>query len=187
MRPPSPHSSPRPPLALIVAKARNNVIGVQGGLPWHLPEDLKFFKQKTLNNPVIMGRKTYQSIGFLLPNRLNIIVTRDPDKMITSMAGENDKNLSITNDLRSAIDIAHEYIATYEKATTAMIIGGGEIYKQAMPLADILYVTDIDTDISGDTYFPDIDGDNWILIEKSQTKGGGHIPHYHFCTYQRKR
>lgn len=139
-------------ITLVVAAARNGVIGKDGGLPWRLSSDLKRFKANTIGRPVIMGRKTFQSIGRPLAGRDNIVVTRDPnfapDGVLTA------------REIGSAIELGK---VKAEEAGIAEIcvIGGGEIYRQTFDLADRLVVTFVEADIEGDTRFPEIDSDIW--------------------------
>ena len=132
----------KPRISIIVAHSRNMVIGKANALLWRLPEDLKRFKKLTTSHPIIMGRKTYQSINRPLPDRTNIIVTRD-------------KNLEIPRCI-----IVHSVIEAIEKAKEfdreeIFIIGGAEIYKETLPLVDRLYVTKVDLDVEGDAFFPE--------------------------------
>ncbi|MGB7432311.1 MAG: dihydrofolate reductase [Ahrensia sp.] len=149
-----------PIISIIVATSANHIIGRNGDMPWKLSSDLKRFKALTMGHPVIMGRKTFESIGKPLPGRLNIVVTRNHD-------WESDGVLRVSS-LPAALDLGCENIrsihaqATEETDTDDLprevfIIGGGEIYRQALALADVLYVTHIDAEIDGDTAFPAID------------------------------
>ena len=131
-----------PIVSIIAALSENNAIGKENKLLWHIPADLKRFKTITSGHPVIMGRKTYESIGRLLPNRLNIIVTRDPS--FTVMGGV------VTSSLVTAIERASK-----EDTDEVFIIGGGQIYSQGIKRADKLYLTLIHTNIEGDAFFPD--------------------------------
>ena len=132
---------------IIVAQAKNGVIGVNGALPWHLSADLQRFKQLTIGNTVIMGRKTWDSIGRPLPNRRNIVITRTHG---LSLEGA----LTVTS-LETALDSASNDLEKF-------IIGGAEIYNLAMPLVDTIEMTLIHEDVEGDTYFPSLDSDAWI-------------------------
>ena len=133
-------------LAAIVAFSRNRVIGRDGDMPWHLPEDLKFFKRTTRGKPVIMGRRTFEALGKALPGRRNIVITRNP-------------GFSASDCQRAAsLDAA---LALVDSAEEAFIIGGGQLYRQALPRLDRLYLTEIDTEIPGDTFFPAIDEAEW--------------------------
>lgn len=159
-------------MKLIVAKASNNVIGINNNLIWHLPNDLKHFKNLTTNHPIIMGRKTYESLGRPLPNRTNIIITRDQNY--------TDDNVLITHSLEEAIVEAKEINEDY------FIIGGGEIYKQALRKADELYITEVHHDFEGDTYFPEIDEEVYEEVSReNHLKDEKHPYSYSFITYKR--
>jgi dihydrofolate reductase len=136
-------------ISLVVAASSNNVIGRDGGLPWHLPDDLRQFKRLTTGKPVIMGRRTFESIGKPLPDRRNIVMTRDPD-----FAADG---CDIVSSLSEALDLVDE-------SEEAMIIGGGLVYHDFMPLADRIYMTRVQADVAGDTHFPDIDEAEWRLV-----------------------
>ncbi|WP_439515309.1 type 3 dihydrofolate reductase [Oceanibaculum nanhaiense] len=142
----------------IAALARNRVIGQGNGLPWRLPGDLKFFKATTLGKPVVMGRKTFQSIGRPLPGRPNIVVTRDP--------GFTAEGVHVVRDIDTALDLAAT-LARETGAEEVMVIGGAEIYAQALPRLDRLYLTEIDAEIAGDAYFPEIEPRAWREADRS--------------------
>lgn len=127
-------------IAMIAAMANNRVIGKDNQMPWHLPADLKHFKKVTLGKPVIMGRKTYQSIGKALPGRRNIVISRQSGALSTDA------------DWVQSIEQA---LALVQQDAEVMIIGGAEIYRQVLPIADRLYITDIDLAVEGDAFFPD--------------------------------
>jgi dihydrofolate reductase len=131
---------------LIVAWARNRVIGQRGALPWHLPEDLRRFKRTTMGHPIVMGRKTWDSIGRALPGRRSIVVTRNP--------GWNADGCETAASLDQAL-------AMCEGATEVFVIGGAQLFEQALPLAQRLLVTEISADFEGDTHFPPIDLAAW--------------------------
>ena len=155
---------------IIVAVAKNNVIGIQNKLPWHLPEDLKHFKEKTLNKTVIMGRKTFESLpeNFRpLPKRENIIITRQ---------NFNFPNIKTANNLNSAFEMASHEI---------FIIGGASIYKEAINLVDCLEITEIDLEINGDAFFPKIDFNIWEL-KKSENHISQNGIAFAFKTYFKK-
>lgn len=120
--------------------AKNRVIGKDNKMPWHLPADLKHFKAVTMSKPIIMGRKTYESIGRPLPGRMNIVISRNPDYQL--------QDCETATSLQTAIDL----VAGVDEI---MIIGGGSLYSQALPLADKLYLTFIDLEVDGDTFFPE--------------------------------
>ncbi len=131
-------------ISLVAAVSRNGVIGREGKLPWSLPEDLKRFKEITYGAPVIMGRKTHDSIGFLLPGRKNIIITRSLDRLIP--------NAWLAPSLERALELAEHDV---NSAKETFVIGGGEIYRMALPIADRLYITEVDVTIEGDAHFPE--------------------------------
>lgn len=130
-------------VSIVAAVAFNGVIGVGGKLPWRMPEDLQRFKRLTMGKPVIMGRKTWESIGRPLPGRFNIVVTRNSDYRA--------EGAEVCNDLQSAIALAKDSVL--DTQDEVMVIGGGEIYEQAMPRADKIYLTTVCTEVEGDTYF----------------------------------
>lgn len=138
-----------PPLHLILARARNGVIGRGGSLPWHLPEDLAHFKRTTLGHPVIMGRKTWDSIGRPLPGRRNIVVSRDP--------GWQGDGALAARSLDEAVALA-----AADAAGPVFVIGGAQLYRQALQgRVDAIHVTEIDADFAGDTLFPPLDPARW--------------------------
>jgi len=141
-------------ISIIVAKSENSCIGIKNKLPWHLSEDLKHFKKITEGHKVIMGRKTFESIldflGKPLPNRENIVITRNKSY--------NQKNCTVVNSLEEAINLINS-------DQEAFIIGGAEIYNQAIKQADKLYITEVKTEIDGDKFFPELDK-NWLEISR---------------------
>jgi dihydrofolate reductase len=139
-------------ITLIAACSENRVIGKDGTLIWHIPEDLKRFKKLTLGNPIVMGRKTYESIGKALPGRTNIILSRD-------------KNLRIDGCL--VYNKISDILEIFEK-NNIFVIGGGEIYKQFLDKADRIELTLIHKNFDGDTYFPEI-GNNWQVVESQKS------------------
>lgn len=139
-------------MKIIVAMSNNNVIGINNKLPWHLSDDLKRFKSLTQGNQIVMGRKTFESIGRPLPNRDNIIITRDLNSKI-----EGVKIISKIEDI------------PYSEDQKTFIIGGGEIYSQTINLCDELFITQINSEIQGDTYFPEISSNIWKVYERSGT------------------
>lgn len=157
---------------IVVAKASNNVIGAKNDLIWHLPNDLKHFKNLTSGHPIIMGRKTYESLGRPLPNRTNIVITRDSNWTADGIVKENSLEKAIDTALKIDEDI--------------YIIGGGNIYKQAMEFTDILFITEVHHEFDGDTYFPEIDTDDWEEIKRENFKKDEKHPFaYSFVTYQK--
>ncbi|MBP6115246.1 MAG: dihydrofolate reductase [Neisseriaceae bacterium] len=159
-------------ITLVVGMASNNVIGVNNTLPWHIPEDLKHFKAVTLGKPIIMGRKTWESLPFKpLPGRRNLVISRQADYIDASMAQTESHN-----SLAAALAACDE--------AEVCVMGGAQIYAQAMAVATDLQVTHIDLDIEGDAFFPDIDHDLWRVasLEKHVTDDG---IRYAFVHYQR--
>lgn len=138
-------------ISLIVAAAENNAIGKNNQLLWHLPNDLKFFKNTTWGMPVIMGRKTFESFNKPLPGRFNIVITRQADWKANGV--------NVAADLQDALQKAEE-----TNCKEIFVIGGGEIYKQAYEIADKIYLTRVHTSIDGDTFFPEVDENKWQLI-----------------------
>jgi len=157
-------------LSLIVAMSENRVIGAGNQMPWHLPADLKYFKAVTLGKPIIMGRKTYDSIGRPLPGRRNIVVTRNADWCA--------EGVETVPNLEGAITSAGE-------ATEIMITGGAQIYAQALDMADRLYVTEVGLTVDGDAYFPEIDENCWAEVSRIPHEVEGGRPAYAFVVYHR--
>lgn len=158
---------------IIVAMAENRVIGKDNDLPWRLSGDLKRFKAITMGKPIIMGRKTYDSIGRPLPGRTNIVITRNADWQA--------EGCKVAQNLEDAFSLAAS-----EGAAEAMIIGGAEIYKQALPLVDRLELTLVRARVEGDAFFPEVDSANWKEVAREQ---GGEAtaenPAYDFVTLDR--
>ena len=159
---------PRSTIVLVAAVSRNGIIGADGGLPWHLPADLQHFKAITMGHPMVMGRRTFDSIGRALPGRRTIVVTRDPT---WSAAG-----VEVVHSVESAIDLA----TSGEAGGPVMVVGGGEIYRQTIDRADRLELTRVDADIVGDTRFPDVDPALWQATETVAADG------YAFVSYRRR-
>ena len=151
------------PISMIAAVGENGVIGNQGELPWHLPSDFAFFKRMTLGKPLIMGRKTLEGIGKPLPGRTNIAVTHRPDFALDGVV--------VTHSLDEALAQAQE-IAAAEGAPEVMIGGGGEIYREAMPLAHRLYITHVAASPQGDARFPPIDPAIWAIVHRHDISRG---------------
>lgn len=168
-------------LSLIVALAQNHVIGRDNKLPWYLPNDLKYFKQVTLGKPVIMGRKTYESIGKPLPGRTNIIITRQADYQ---PAGATD-SVKVVSSLDDARELA-ENITLIDGQQEAMIIGGAEIYTLALPLVDRMYLTEVHAEVEGDAYFPEFERHGWHQVAGEDFQAEGPNPYnYSFNVYER--
>ncbi len=150
-----------PAIAMIAAVAENNVIGRGDELPWRIPSDMAHFKRTTLGKPIIMGRRQFEIFGRPLPGRVNIVVTRkhgyQPDGVI------------VINDLELALNHARE-MAAADGQGEAVVIGGGDIYRQTMPLADRLYITHVGASPEGDTYFPSIDPAAWQLVTREDAE-----------------
>ena len=164
-------------LAIIVAQAENRVIGINNNLPWHLPEDLRYFKQVTMGKPIIMGRKTFESIGRPLPGRTNIVITRD--------GSYQPENVKVVNSLEAARELA-ESICTIDGCDEAMIIGGAQIYEQALPMADRLYLTQVHAEVNGDAWFPAFQPGDWAEIGREDFDAEGHNPYdYSFIVLKR--
>ena len=160
-------------LSIIVAKAKNNIIGKDNKLLWHLPDDLKRFKELTTGHNIIMGRKTFESLGRVLPNRKHIVFTQNPDFKI------DDENVQVVH---SMLEI-QEYIESKEEN---FVIGGAMIYNLLMPYVTKMYVTEIDKDFDGDTFFPKINTEVWK--EVSREKGPSDDKNdfdYDYVTYER--
>jgi dihydrofolate reductase len=164
-------------LEIVVAQSANRVIGQGNGIPWSIPEDMKFFRELTMGHPVIMGRKTYDSIGKPLAGRTNIVVTRDSKRWVQIM---NERNPEIRA-ARSVFD-AVVYAARMQ-VERAFVIGGAEIYQQLLPFANKLHVTLVHKVVEGDTYFPVI-GKEWEL-ENSVNMIGTETP-FEFQTFVRR-
>ncbi|MEZ5812124.1 MAG: dihydrofolate reductase [Rhizobiaceae bacterium] len=166
------------PVTLVVAIAENAVIGRDGGLPWRLSSDLKRFRADTLGNPVIMGRKTFDSIGRPLPGRLNIVVTRNAD-----WATDGVERVA---SLADAITLARVRARCMAEAREISVIGGGQIYAEALPLADRLRVTHILAGPDGDTFFPAIDPEIWRMVRSEAFPAGERDSHAtRYVVYER--
>ena len=163
----------KPRISLIVAMANNRVIGMNNTLPWHLPADLKHFKTLTMGHHIVMGRNTYESIGKPLPGRTSVVVTRNADYA--------PPGVMVVNSLEKAILVCADDAEIF-------VIGGAEIYRQAISFADRIYLTEIDADISGDAHFPEFDSKSWQETERiSHAPDEKNRHSYHFVVYDRKR
>lgn len=164
-------------LSMIVATADNNIIGKDNDMPWHLPADLAYFKKVTLGKPIIMGRKTYESIGRPLPGRRNIVISRDENYFAAGV----DTVTSVEQAL--ALVDGSDGNETVEEI---MVIGGGAIYKHCLPNADRLYVTHIKATIDGDTQFPNYDDGCWEKTgSELRSSDDNNAYDLDFCVYQR--
>ena len=158
-------------LSIIVAMAGNRVIGRDNRLPWHLPADLKHFRQLTTGKPILMGRKTWESIGRPLPERTNIVITRDEDYTAPGCL--------VVHSLEAALRAAGHH-------SEVMVIGGAELYHQALPLAERIYLTQVHGTFEGDTFFPELDEDGWSELEHSDYEPDEKNSHaYSFITLER--
>ncbi len=162
----------KPRVSVIAALARNRVIGIENRLPWRLPEDLAHFKALTLNHPILMGRKTFESLGRPLPGRTNVVITRNaqyrPDGCVVA-------------------DSIPAAIALCRNADEVFFIGGAELYAQAIPLADRLYLTEVDIEAQGDAWFPDYDPGTFREVSReSHTGQKGDTLRFDFVVYERR-
>lgn len=161
----------KPRLSLIVAMAKNRIIGADGRIPWHLPNELQLFKQVTMGHHIIMGRKTHESIGRLLPGRTTVIVTRQRDYAVPGA--------KIAHTLEAAI-------AQCAGDSEVFVIGGGELYRAAMPLADRIYLTVVDAEPAGDTRMPEFDPAEWRVSDTKQFhRDERHAHDYRFEVHDR--
>ena len=163
-------------LAIVVAVAKNGVIGINNQLPWHLPKDFAHFKQLTLDNTVIMGRKTWQSLPKKpLPNRLNLILSRS-QLDLSDYPSDEVKTIHHLQDIAQLKPSHHQ----------AFIIGGAEIYQLTLPLCQTVYLTEVDSDPRGDSYFPTLNDQEWQLIETIEHPADAkHAYSFRFKTFQR--
>jgi len=162
-------------ISMIAAMAQQRVIGKDQKMPWHLPADLAFFKKTTMGSPLLMGRKTYESIGRPLPGRLNLVVTRNPELKIAGC--------DVVSSLDQALDIATKKSTDSDEL---FIIGGGHLYNSFLPHADRLYLTLIDAELEGDTFFPDYMQYQWHQIERIDHQADDkNIYPYSFITLDR--
>lgn len=165
----------RPRLELVAAVAANGVIGRAGQLPWHLPDDLRHFKALTTGHPILMGRRTFESIGRPLPGRRSIVVS-------TTLAAPPAPGVEVADSLGRALELAAA------SPGPAYVIGGGVLYAAALPLASALHLTELDEPVEGDAFFPPFDRSEWRLV--NQTRHGRddrHAMGFHFRTYERAR
>lgn len=160
----------------LAAMSRNRVIGVENRLPWNIPEDMKFYRDKTLGHILIMGRKTFDSMpSGAHKKRMNLVITRSPEKF------QNHENVIYVATLAEALRHARELVPHYHEEV--FVVGGGEIYAQSLPFVDRIYLTRIDADYVGDTYYPELHADQFELTEqKDRTDPMA----FSFLTYVRK-
>jgi dihydrofolate reductase len=160
-------------ISLIVAMDRNRVIGLEGDLPWHLPADLKAFKKITMGKPIIMGRKTHESIGRPLPGRENIV--------LTSNRSYQAAGCTVVYSIEEALGVAEDF-------EEVMVIGGSTVYKSFLPLTGRIYMTLIDAVFDGDVHFPELDLTDWHEVSrKTFKKNNGQPFSYHFVLFERQR
>ena len=160
-------------IAIVVAVAENNVIGKDNQLIWHLPADLRFFKNLTMGHPILMGRKTFESIGKPLPGRTTVIITRQPDFEAPGCIVVN------------SVDAAISEAQTIDQ--DVYIIGGAEIYKQALAKTDTIYLTRVHHTFEGDTFFPELDENDWEMISEEKHEPDEKNKYsYSFITLKRK-
>ena len=158
-------------ISIIVAMATNRVIGHENRLPWHLPADLQHFKRITMGKPILMGRKTWESIGRPLPGRTNIVITRDVSYSADGCV--------VVHSLDAALEAARDN-------DEIMVIGGAEFYRQVLPRASTLYLTLVDGEFEGDAFFPEIDENEWLEVERSDHGPDEKNPHaYSFIRLER--
>lgn len=158
-------------ISIIVAMAQNRTIGINNTLPWRCPEDLKHFKTLTMGHHMIMGRKTFDSIGKPLPGRTTVVVTRNPDLKIDGCI--------VTHSLEEAISACNGDEEIF-------VVGGAELYTQAIPRADNIYLTEIQQDVMGDAHFPNYNHHDWKEVAREQHVQNSPQPlSFHFVTYQR--
>jgi len=143
-------------IALIVAKAENGVIGRNNQMPWRIPAELQYFKLRTMGKPMIMGRKTFESLGRVLPGRPHIVISRDQRPL--------PDNCYLVHSWEAALSTAEELAEGGE----VIVIGGAQVYQQALPLADTLYITEVHLRPDGDTYFPTINPQHWQEVEREE-------------------
>lgn len=166
-------------ISLIVATANNNVVGLNNRMPWHLPKDLQYFKATTMQKPMIMGRKTWDSIGGRpLPGRPHFVISRQQDLKI--------EGAERVANLQEALAAAEQWIGDNNSPTEIMVIGGGEIYRQALPLAQRVYRTLIELEVKGDTHFPELNPEEWKLVTTEAVAKEGDFPAHHYQVWERK-
>lgn len=162
-------------ISLIVAKADNGVIGRDNKMPWHIPAELQYFKARTLGKPIIMGRKTFASLGRVLPGRPHVVISRSAQSLPEQCYG--------VTSLEEAITTAQ----SLTEGDEVVVIGGAEIYRQALPLVDRLYITEVHLTPEGDTFFPELNPDDWQETDREDVSvSAASAIAYSIVTYQRK-
>ncbi len=169
-------SSPR--IAMIAAMGLNRVIGSNNKLPWHLPEDLKYFRSVTWGKPIVMGRKTFDSLGRPLPGRTNIVVTNSPGLQIPGASVQGSIDEAIQKAMRQAV---------LDGMDEVMVIGGETVYRQMLERADRLYLTLVDAEPEGDAWFPPVNRDEWTLADKRDVAGTDSYPAHSYQVLDRLR
>lgn len=164
------------PLSMIAALAENRVIGIDNSMPWHLPGDFKYFKATTLCKPIIMGRKTWDSLGRPLPGRLNLVVTRQQNLQL--------EGAEVFTSLEAAMERAEEWAAE-QGVSEVMLIGGAQLYGQALEHADRLYLTRVALSPEGDAWFPAFDEGQWTLVSNTENPALDDKPAYSFEVWER--
>ena len=164
-------------LALIAAMARNRVIGRDNAMPWHLPEDLRYFKATTLGKPIVMGRKTFDSLGRPLPSRTNIVVSRQPDLTL--------EGAQVFASIDAALSAARQQ-AQADGVDEVMVIGGDNLYRQTLERADRIYLTRFDSEPEGDAWFPDFDEQAWTLASERAVAAGEGYPAHVYQVLERR-
>lgn len=161
-------------IAMIAALSSNRVIGRDNALPWHLPEDLRYFKRVTMGKPLLMGRKTFESIGRPLPGRTNIVLSRQPDFQVPGVVAARDPQQALA-------------VARQQQADELMVIGGEAIYRAMLPLAQRLYLTLVHAEVEGDAWFPGIDMADWREVQRQDyPAAGADSPAYSFVVLERR-
>lgn len=163
-------------VSIVVATARDNAMGLAGELPWRLPDDLRRFKALTLGKPIVMGRRTWDSIGHrVLPGRHNIVVTREPGRLQVPQA------VSVVGSLEAAFEAAGRVPET-------CVIGGAEIYRLALPVTDVIHLTRVEARVAADTFFPALDASDWEEISSTAHPADErHLHAFEFVVLQRRR
>lgn len=165
------------PLSLIAALGENRVIGVDNSMPWHLPGDFKYFKATTLGKPIVMGRKTWDSLGRPLPGRLNLVVSRQADLQL--------EGAEVFTSLQAAIERAEQW-AVEQGVSEVMLIGGAQLYAQGLAHAERLYLTRVALSPEGDAWFPEFDQAEWTLVSNTENPAVDDKPAYNFEVWERR-
>lgn len=168
-------------ISMMIAAAENRVMGKDNQMPWHLPNDLQYFKKCTMGKPMIMGRKTYESLGKPLPGRPHIIVTRQENYQ----APNANEQVQVVTNLADAITAA-EALAANTEEQEVMVIGGAEICALAFPSTDRLYLTQVHAEVEGDVYFPEFDQNEWHEVTREDHSASDNNPYdYSFVVFER--